>query len=110
MKTAKKPKTPPLSDAEEAKIQAGIAQDPDNPEWTEEDFRRARPAREVLPPELYAALVSESRERKKPDPKAWLEPVRLDSDVIEKFRSTGPGWERRINDVLRKAAGLRKSR
>ena len=25
---------PPISDAEEARIQAGIAADPDNPEWT----------------------------------------------------------------------------
>jgi uncharacterized protein (DUF4415 family) len=28
--------------------------------------------------------------------------LRLDQDVIERFRSTGPGWQRRINDVLRK--------
>ena len=27
----------------EAAIQAGIAADPDNPEWTDEDFEKARP-------------------------------------------------------------------
>jgi uncharacterized protein (DUF4415 family) len=27
----------------------------------------------------------------------------LDRDVIERFRSTGSGWQGRINDVLRKA-------
>ena len=32
-----------LSDAEEARIQAGIAADPDNPEWTARDFKRAKP-------------------------------------------------------------------
>jgi len=31
--------------------------DDDNSEWTEEDFARARPASEVLPPELVALLV-----------------------------------------------------
>jgi len=38
-----------LSDAEEACIQAGIAADPDNPEWTARDFRRARPFGKVFP-------------------------------------------------------------
>jgi DNA-binding transcriptional regulator YiaG len=34
--------------AEEARIQAGIKADPDNPEWTKEDFARARPFKEVM--------------------------------------------------------------
>jgi hypothetical protein len=38
-----------LSDAEEARIQAGIAADPDNPEWTARDFRRAKPFAKALP-------------------------------------------------------------
>ena len=29
--------------------------------------------------------------------------LRLDREVVERFRSTGPGWQRRINEVLRKA-------
>lgn len=29
--------------------------------------------------------------------------IRLDRDVIEKFRATGPGWQSRINEVLKKA-------
>jgi uncharacterized protein (DUF4415 family) len=29
--------------------------------------------------------------------------LRLDSDVIERFRATGPGWQARMNDALRKA-------
>lgn len=48
---------PPISDEEEARIQAGIVNDPDNPELTDEEFAAMRPAREVLPPELYAALT-----------------------------------------------------
>ena len=32
--------------------------------------------------------------------------LRLDADVLEKFRASGPGWQTRINDALRVAAGL----
>jgi uncharacterized protein (DUF4415 family) len=31
--------------------------------------------------------------------------LRIDQDVLEHFRSGGPGWQDRINDALRKAAG-----
>jgi uncharacterized protein (DUF4415 family) len=31
---------------------------------------------------------------------------RLDGDVIEKFKTTSKGWQNRVNEVLRKAAGL----
>ncbi|WP_231100641.1 BrnA antitoxin family protein [Gluconobacter potus] len=29
--------------------------------------------------------------------------MRLDQDVLEKFKSTGPGWQTRINEALRRA-------
>ena len=29
--------------------------------------------------------------------------IRLDADVIEKFRATGPGWQSRINAILKAA-------
>lgn len=28
--------------------------------------------------------------------------LRIDPDIIEAFRSTGPGWQTRMNDALRK--------
>jgi uncharacterized protein (DUF4415 family) len=31
--------------------------------------------------------------------------LRLDKDVLEHFQADGPGWQERINDALRKAAG-----
>ena len=31
--------------------------------------------------------------------------LRIDQDVLEYFRAGGPGWQDRINDALRKAAG-----
>ncbi|MGH6988364.1 MAG: BrnA antitoxin family protein [Stellaceae bacterium] len=32
--------------------------------------------------------------------------LRLDPDVVAHFRATGPGWQSRINQALRKAAKL----
>ena len=32
--------------------------------------------------------------------------IRLDSDLIAHFQEDGPGWQERINDALRRAAGL----
>ena len=31
--------------------------------------------------------------------------LRIDQDVLEHFQAAGPGWQDRINDALRKAAG-----
>ena len=31
--------------------------------------------------------------------------LRIDQDVLEHFRESGPGWQDRINEALRKAAG-----
>jgi uncharacterized protein (DUF4415 family) len=31
--------------------------------------------------------------------------LRLDRDVLDFFQEQGPGWQERINEVLRKAAG-----
>jgi uncharacterized protein (DUF4415 family) len=32
--------------------------------------------------------------------------LRIDADVSDRFVSDGPGWQSRINEALRKAAGL----
>lgn len=80
----------------------------DNPEWTDEDFARARPASEVLPPEVLAAFGKGKRGR----PLGWTKPnakksitLRLDPDVIEGWRKSGPGWQSRMNAALREALG-----
>lgn len=31
--------------------------------------------------------------------------LRLDTDVIERFRASGPGWQERVNEILREALG-----
>ena len=32
--------------------------------------------------------------------------LRLDRDVLDHFQEAGPGWQERINEALRRAAGL----
>jgi uncharacterized protein (DUF4415 family) len=32
--------------------------------------------------------------------------LRLDADVLDRFRAGGDGWQTRMNEVLRKAVGL----
>ena len=86
-----------LSDAEEAEIQAGIAADPENPEWTAEDIARAKPFAEVFP-ELAASYRRTRGPQKAPTKK--LVSLRLSPEVLEHFRATGPGWQSRINDAL----------
>ena len=86
-----------LSDAEEAEIQAGIAADPENPEWTAEDIARAKPFAEVFP-ELAASYRRTRGLQKAPTKK--LVSLRLSPEVLEHFRATGPGWQSRINDTL----------
>ncbi len=80
----------------------------DNPEWAAEDFARARPAAEILPPEVLAAFGKGKRGR----PVGWTKPnakkaitLRLDPDVIEGWRQSGPGWQSRMNAALREALG-----
>lgn len=34
--------------------------------------------------------------------------IRLSPDVLDYYRSTGPGWQGRIDETLRDAAGLKK--
>ncbi|KAA5603247.1 BrnA antitoxin family protein [Roseospira marina] len=78
--------------------------DPENPEWTEADFARAVPFDQAFP-DLADSL---RRGRGRPPvahPKKQVS-LRLDQDVIDRFKSDGPGWQSRINDALRKVAGL----
>ena len=75
----------------------------DNPEWTDEEIARARPASEVLPPAIAALLVRQPGGRPRGSDKQQVS-LRLDRDVIERFRAGGPGWQTRINEALRRAA------
>ena len=71
--------------------------DPDDaPEWTDEMFDRA---------ELRIGDTIIRRGRPPGSAKTQVS-LRLDHDVIAAFRAQGPGWQSRMNEALRKAAGL----
>ena len=86
--------------------------DDENPEWTEEDFRRARPAAEVLPPELLAILPKRKPGQRGPQraPVKKKISLRVDAEVLAHYKATGPGWQSRVNEVLKKAALGKSSR
>lgn len=77
--------------------------DHDNPEWTEEDFAKAKPISDF--PDLAAAFPKSKGGRPKGSNKVQVA-LRLDRDVVERLKADGPGWQSRINEIVRKAAGL----
>ena len=81
--------------------------DPDNPEWTEADFRRARSPEEALPPEVLAAFPRTAARLRGPQkaPTKRQVTLRLDPEVLSHFQSEGPGWQSRINAALRRVIG-----
>ena len=70
---------------EDAVINAGIAADPDTNELTDAEMARLRPLRG------RPALAR---------PKAALT-MRVDADVLDALKASGPGWQTRINALLR---------
>jgi uncharacterized protein (DUF4415 family) len=68
------------------------------PELTDDWFAKA---------DLYQGqkLVRRGGRPKTAAPKEAVN-IRLDPDLLAHFRSTGPGWQSRINAALRKVAGL----
>ena len=76
--------------------------DDDNPEWTEADFAAAKSG-DAIPAHIREAFP---RGRGRPKGSAkQLVSLRIDHNVLDSFRACGPGWQSRINDALRKAAG-----
>ncbi|MEQ1897475.1 MAG: BrnA antitoxin family protein [Vicinamibacterales bacterium] len=77
--------------------------DADNPEWTNEDFRRARPALEVLPKALIEAMRRYQGQRgpQKAPTKVQIS-LRVDRDVVDALRASGRGWQTRAGEALRR--------
>ena len=74
----------------------------ENPEWTAEDFARARPFKEGFP-EFYAAWEKNRGGRPKVEtPKVHIG-FRLAADVVAGVKATGKGYNARVERVLREA-------
>jgi uncharacterized protein (DUF4415 family) len=80
----------------------------DSPPLTDEELASMRPAREVMPPEFFEAIEELRRTRGRPEVEAPKVAVtlRLDPDVLEKFKASGKDWRAKMAEELRKAAGL----
>ena len=93
-------------------------------ELTSADFKRMRPASEVLSPAFlekwrkgnhtivhesdakYEASKRKDGERgKQVAPTKKLVSLRLSASVLEHFKATGPGWQTRIDETLKRAVG-----
>ena len=75
----------------------------DNPEITETQWASARPLTDTRP-ELESAM---RRGRGNPiTPTKDLVSLRLDKEVLAALRGSGPGWQKRANDMLRKGLGI----
>jgi uncharacterized protein (DUF4415 family) len=78
----------------------------DNPAWTKETFKRARPAREVLP-QLFGNATAEKMLRPRGRPKTGNARVaislRLPPETLARWKATGPGWQTRMAEKLKRA-------
>ena len=63
-----------------------------------------RPLYQVQPA-LVAKYIRRKRGRPPIETPKKQVTLRLDQDVIEHFRSGGPGWQSRMNDALRRVVG-----
>jgi uncharacterized protein (DUF4415 family) len=70
-------------------------------ELTSEDFRHFKPLDAF--PELAKLVRARGERGPQKSPTKQQVTLRLDRDVVERFRATGEGWQSRINAALRKA-------
>ncbi|PZA10240.1 hypothetical protein DNX69_12635 [Rhodopseudomonas palustris] len=70
------------------------------PELTDEDFARG---------DLYHGDKLISRGRPKSDDPKQLVSLRLDAEVLRWFKSTGPGYQARMGEVLKSHMSRKKS-
>ncbi|MCV6595203.1 MAG: BrnA antitoxin family protein [Silicimonas sp.] len=98
--TDETPKT--ISDAEEARIQRLITSDPDAPEITEAQMAEAKPFSEAFPEAAEEMRRKTGGRPRSEHPKVPIS-IRLDSDLVAELKASGPGWQSRVNAMLRRA-------
>lgn len=77
----------------------------DAPELTDEEILDLRPAREFF--ELQGIPMPVPRGRPKAEKVKTSVTIRLDADVVETYKASGPGWQTRMNEDLREGARRR---
>jgi uncharacterized protein (DUF4415 family) len=77
--------------------------DDSNPEWTAKDFARAVKFKAPVPL-AEAATIAAGRGRPKLAAPKQSVTLRIDADVLDAYRATGPGWQSRINSALRRSS------
>lgn len=97
-----------ISDEDEARIQSMISSDPENPELTDTEIASLKPATEVLPRAFFKGIEEARRLRGRPKMEAPKVAVtlRVDPLVLDRFKASGKDWRGKMNEALRKAAGL----
>jgi len=70
-------------------------------ELTVGDFKQFKPLDHF--PDLAKLVRGRGQRGPQKEPTKQQVTLRLDRDVIERFRATGPGWQSRVNEALRKA-------
>lgn len=70
----------------------------DSPEWTAADFKKAVRL-DGLPQSLQKKLRGQRGPQKAP--RKVQTAIRYDADIIDAFKSGGPGWQTKMNDALR---------
>ena len=87
------------------KAKAAWVDSDDAPEWTEDQWNRAEIARgDVVIRPANGTLTTPGRPKSANAKKSVH--LRLSPDLLAWFRKTGPGWQTRIDETLRKAAKL----
>tara|TARA_R110000787_G_scaffold141302_1_gene254772 strand:+ start:373 stop:630 length:258 start_codon:yes stop_codon:yes gene_type:complete len=74
--------------------------DEENPEWTKEDFAKAKRG-EDLPGWVKKAFPRTRGPQKAPTKERVT--IRLDAELVQRLRNSGKGWQGRVNEILRKA-------
>jgi uncharacterized protein (DUF4415 family) len=84
--------------------------DPDNPIVTDDEFSRARPAREVLPVAMLDDVANRRVRGPQRRPTKQAISIRIDRHTLAAYRATGRGWQGRMGADLERAAKRLKRR
>jgi uncharacterized protein (DUF4415 family) len=82
------------------KVDAEPVPDAENPEWTADDFAKAKRFHE-LPERLQRVLTGAKRGPQKAPTKTLIS-LRLSSDVLKALRAQGKGWQTVVDETLRR--------